>query len=442
MALAQTYLARSRRGDLQALAVRGILVTDCHRQLHSIISRALGPRCAALLAEPQHDAAQQHIDWYTEREGRPQPLAALPPEAAQAVREKAVRYAAAIADLGRRHAGAPNGPDAPDAAFGIAEEMLPLVLRHAADDDLWSVDGEPVLINWGFAPGHVGAQAQDLSRMGPAAVPAPPSPSALPDASPVAPPVGGSVGRGCLGLLPPLLLLLLLLWLLAAVLGLLPSPLPAGCFPQPDTHRLEREKERAALQEAELASLLRQLRERADLCTPPAPEPAPQTAPEPAPATVEPFFGETPPEPEPEPEPKPKPKPQPKPAPRKGDSMEIPKDAAKQNDLSFLEGCWASETGLTAVPADKPVIVEYCFDKQGNGKRYEHVEGRKSCVGPGRARFQGNRLHMESPYAQCPDGTRFVPHSIDCTGSGRSTLCKGREHDADNTRWTARFRKQ
>ena len=42
MALAQTYLARSRRGDMQALAVRGIFVTDCYPQLNSIISRALG----------------------------------------------------------------------------------------------------------------------------------------------------------------------------------------------------------------------------------------------------------------------------------------------------------------------------------------------------------------------------------------------------------------
>ena len=435
MALAQTYLARSRRGDMQALAVRGIFVTDCYPQLNSIISRALGARCAALLAEPQHDAGQRHIDWYALRSGTPLPVGALPPDEAQALREKAFRYAAAIAGLGGQHAG---GSD----AAGIAVEMLPLVVQHAGEDDLWSVGGEPVLINWGFAPGRAGAQAQDLSRPGqmpvvpatpPVAVPA----TAVPAGS------GGSGGRGCLWWLLPLLLLLLLLWLALAALGLLPSPLPASCVPQPDAETLEREKQRGALLDAELEALYRQLRERAALCTPPAPRPDP--------ASVEPFFGETPPEPTPKPEPAPKPEPKPKPeppkpqtrpAPRKGDSMEIPKDAARQKDLSFLEGCWASDTGLTAVPTNKPVIVEYCFDKNGNGKRYEHVEGRESCVGPGRARFQGNHLHMESPYAECPDGTRFVPHSIDCTGSGRSTLCKGREHDSGNTRWTARFRKQ
>ena len=417
---------------MQALAVRGIFATDCRQQLHSIISRALGPRCAALLAEPQHDAEQRHIDWYSEREGKALPVSALPPEAAQAVREKAFRYAAAIADLGRQRAAAPD-------AVGIADEMLPLVVRHAGEDDLWSVDGEPVLINWGFAPARPGAQAQDLSRPGlmPAAAPVPPSPEA---ASATGAP-GAAGGRGCLGWLLPLLLLLLLLWLALAAFGLLPSPLPSGCIPQPDAHVLEREKQRGNLQEAELEALYRQLQERASLCDPPAPPPAPA----PAPATVEPFFGESPreePRPEPKPAPKPEPRPKPKPAPRKGDSMEIPKDAAREKDLGFLEGCWASETGLTAVPSGKPVVVEYCFDKNGNGKRYEHVEGRQSCVGPGTARFRGNSLHLESPYAECPDGSRFVPHSIDCTGFGRSTFCKGREHDGDNTRWTARFRKQ
>lgn len=431
MALAQTYLARSRRGDMQALAVRGIFATDCHQQLHSIISRALGPRCAALLAEPQHDAAQQHIDWYSEREGEALPVSALPPEAAQAVREKAFRYAAAIADLGRQRAAAPD-------AAGIADEMLPLVVQHAGDDDLWSVDGEPVLINWGFGPGRAGAQAQDLSRPG-LTPPAAPVPAA---ADP-----GGPGGRGCLGWLLPLLLFLLLLWLALAAFGLLPSPLPAACLPQQDAAALQWEKQRGTLQEAELEALYRQLQERASLCDPPTLPPAKKSAP----AAVEPFFGESPreepapapkPAPKPEPKPAPKPEPRPKPAPRKGDNMEIPRDAARQKDLGFLEGCWASETGLTAVPSGKPVVVEYCFDKNGNGKRYEHVEGQQSCVGPGTARFRGNSLHMESPYAECPDGTRFVPHSIDCTGSGRSTYCKGREHDSGNTRWTARFRKQ
>lgn len=426
----QTCLTSSRRGDMQALAVRGIFATDCYPQIQGLISRALGPDCAALLAEPQHDAAQQRIDWYTSREGSAVPVRDLPPEAAQAVRAKAARHAAAIAELGRRH-------DA--TAADMADDMTALVLRHVSEDDLWSVGGEPVLINWGFAPGRAGAQAQDLTRMGLAPRPVAQTAAPVPPAPP--PPVTPAGGCGCLGRLLPLLLLLLLLWLLAAALGYLPSPLPAACAPTPDTAALDKEKARTAPLESELETLLRQLRERAALCVPPAP------APQAAPKTVEPFFGESPrEEPKPEPVPKPKPKPAPKPAPkaqaRKGDKMEIPKDAAKQKDLSFLEGCWASDTGLKAVPSGKPVIVEYCFDKRGNGKRYEHVEGNESCVGPGTARFQGNKLHMESPYAQCPDGTRFIPHSIDCTGSGNSTLCKGREHDGKGTRWTARFRKQ
>ena len=424
----QTCLTSSRRGDMQALAVRGIFATDCYPQIHGLIRRALGPDCAALLAEPQHDAAQQRIDWYTSREGTAVPANELPPEAAQALREKAARHAAAIAALARRHEAAPGD---------MAGDMALLALRHVAEDDLWSVGGEPVLINWGFAPGRAGAQAQDLSRLGATPPPAPPVQAATTTPPPVAP----TGGHGCLWWLLPLLLLLLLLWLLLAALGYLPSPLPAACAPLPDTAALDKEKARTAPLESELETLLRQLRERAALCAPPAPEPAEKAAPQ----TVEPFFGESPREeakPEPKPVPKPEPKPAPKPQARKGDKMEIPENAAREKDLSFLEGCWASDTGLKAVPSGKPVIVEYCFDKRGNGKRYEHVEGQESCVGPGTARFQGNRLHMESPYAQCPDGTRFIPHSIDCTGSGNTTLCNGREHDDKGTRWTARFRKQ
>ncbi|HJA78156.1 MAG TPA: hypothetical protein H9784_01095, partial [Candidatus Desulfovibrio intestinavium] len=221
----QTCLTSSRRGDMQALAVRGIFATDCYPQIHGLIRRALGPDCAALLAEPQHDAAQQRIDWYTSREGTAVPANELPPEAAQALREKAARHAAAIAALARRHEAAPGD---------MAGDMALLALRHVAEDDLWSVGGEPVLINWGFAPGRAGAQAQDLSRLGATPPPAPPVQAATTTPPPVAP----TGGHGCLWWLLPLLLLLLLLWLLLAALGYLPSPLPAACAPLPDTAAL------------------------------------------------------------------------------------------------------------------------------------------------------------------------------------------------------------
>ena len=173
--------------------------------------------------------------------------------------------------------------------------MLQLALQHPSDDDLWSLDGRPVLINWGFAPGAVGAQPQDLSRLG--AAPPPPAPVA----APVLPPTPGRTG--CLAWLLPLLLLLLLLWLLLAALGILPSPLPSSCF-RTDDAALETEKNRAAQLDDELARLRQQLLDRAALCKPVIPPVAakepeqPVKEPKKEPEVVEPFLGETPPEPD------------------------------------------------------------------------------------------------------------------------------------------------
>ena len=320
--------------------------------------------------------------------------------------------------------------------------MLQLALQHPHDDDLWSLDGRPVLINWGFAPGTVGAQPQDLSRLG--AVPPPPAPVA----APVPPPPPARTG--CLPWLLPLLLLLLLLWLLLASLGMLPSPLPSACF-RSDDAALNAEKSRAAPLDDELARLRRQLMERAALCKPETPPPArepdqPLKEPAKEPEVVEPFLGETPPEPEkprvekPRPE-KPKVE-QPRPAPRKNEDLNIPGDAAKKNDLTFLEGCWTSETGLYSHPSKEPIIAEYCFDKNGKGRRFVRERNGQVCSGSASARFQGNRLLFDSNPARCPRGGTYVPQKVECTGSERSTQCKGNELGGSRHKWDARFRRK
>ena len=445
MAAAPTLLTSSPLAGMQRLAVRGIFVADCHEQLRGIILRGLGPQQAALLAEPACDPVSRRVDWYTSRTGQAVPLAALPEEEARALREKTARYVAEIHSLARQEAAHAAG------GGSLSADLLSLAVSQTDDGNLWSVGGEPVLVNWGYAAGMDGVLPQDLARLGttapaPAVAPATPAPPLPPQRA------------GCAGWLLPLLLLLLLLWLLLSALGWLPLWLPASCVPQPDRSALQAEQERAGRLESELDSLLRQLREKAELCRP-APPPAPDPAPAPEPPAeqpradvVEPFFGETPVEPDPVPapkpqpapapsvqQPKPAPKPAPRPAPRKGEEMQIPKDAAQKKDLSFLEGCWSSETGLTSSRTGGPVVVEYCFDKNGNGSRFEREEGGDVCRGPGKARFKGNRLYMESEYARCPGGRNYVPHWIECTGTGNSTLCNGREGDPKRTRWKARF---
>ena len=312
----------------------------------------------------------------------------------------------------------------------------------------------------------MGAQPQDLTRLG-AALPAVPAASApVPVAAPV--PVVVVQRGGCLPWLLPLLLLLLLLWLLGAALGLLPSPMPAGCMPV-DRSALEAEKQKAAANEDQLALLWRQLQERAALCkpvtppvTPPTPkiEPKKEEAKQPEPEVVEPFFGETPVEPPkvaeaPKPQPKPKPEPRqeppkveppkqepPKPAPKKNDNLAIPEDAAKKNDLTFLEGCWTSETGLYSHPSNEPIIAEYCFDKSGKGRRFVRERNGQVCSGSASARFQGNQLQFDSSQARCPRGGTYVPQKVECNGQENSTQCKGRELGGANLKWDARFKRK
>ena len=153
-------IATSRRGEMRALAVQGIFATDCHAQLRGLILRHLGPAHAALLAEPQHDAATRGIDWYAGLPGTPVRCADLPEHEAQALRARAAGLARDISETAQRLRET-SGHE-----HGLSGALLALVPLHASEDDLWSVGGQPVLINWGFAPGGPGAEAQDLTRLG------------------------------------------------------------------------------------------------------------------------------------------------------------------------------------------------------------------------------------------------------------------------------------
>ena len=453
-------IAVSLRGQMRALASQGIFATDCYEQLKAILQQKLGADHAALLAEPQHNSEGNSVDWYAEGSGPAVPLAELSESDAQALRARAGAMAADIAALAKDMTA-----DA-QARQALSGQLLRIALQHPADEDIWSVDGKPVLINWGFAPGSVGAQPQDLTRLGAALPAVPAAPAPVPVAAPV--PVVVVQRGGCLPWLLPLLLLLLLLWLLGAALGLLPSPMPAGCMPV-DRSALEAEKQKAAANEDQLALLWRQLQERAALCkpvtppvTPPTPkvEPKKEEAKQPEPEVVEPFFGETPVEPpkvaeapkqqaKPKPEPKqeppkvepPKQEP-PKPAPKKNDNLAIPEDAAKKNDLTFLEGCWTSETGLYSHPSNEPIIAEYCFDKSGKGRRFVRERNGQVCSGSASARFQGNQLQFDSSQARCPRGGTYVPQKVECNGQENSTQCKGRELGGANLKWDARFKRK
>ncbi len=323
---------------------------------------------------------------------------------------------------------------------------------------------------------------------GPAAAPA--AETRMQAAAPVPPPPAGAAPSvrpiGCLSWLLPLFLLLLLLWLLLAALGHFPSPLPESCFRQ--AVPADNEILRGRALDDELARILPLLTERARLCRPARPEEPPKAeqppvvpelpeAPppeepgaEPLPPEELPFFGAVPAQPEPprapekvppkKPEPPrkqpvkeppketPKPLPEPKKPPKaapavpKGHNLEIPRDAPRNNDLSFLEGCWRSVTDLYNNNGT-PIEGEYCFDRNGKGRRFVRQENGVRCSGSARARFQGSRLHIESDWAACRGKQKYVPQNIDCQGTGASTSCQGRDSGGGlHSRWKAGFVKK
>lgn len=136
------------------------------------------------------------------------------------------------------------------------------------------------------------------------------------------------------------------------------------------------------------------------------------------------------------------PKPKETPAPKKNEDLKIPEEAVKKKDLSFLEGCWVSETGLFSHPSGEPITAEYCFDKKGKGRRFVRERNGQVCSGTAQARFQGTRLEFDAPIAKCPRGGQYVPQDVKCTGSESRTQCHGNERGGKGLKWDARFKRK
>ena len=457
-------LDTSRSNDMRPLAFQGIACSTCHSQLRALLAKhrdtfaSFGcPGAERLLAEPVVDERSGTIDWYAEGSGQAIPVSRLAPAEqarAQSLLDAAVRAAAAVAQAPVQGRNVRQEVQAPSAGL----ELLKLALRHPRGmDDLFFVDGDLVVVNWGFAPGTAGAVPEDIRRFGrggdeppaepiqetpppepqpaqpvPPAQPAPPAPP-VPPVQPVPPVPPLQAGpapvppppppppptyvyrekTGCLPWLAPLLLLLLLLWLALAVFGLLPPPLPASCLRLAASPLAQEELRSRSLDDAE-QTLLRSLQERALLCRPAGREPQAEQRPAVIPDLPDP----------------PQPKPEPKPEPKPNEDLAIPDQAARDNDLSFLEGCWRCDAGLQNLETHEPIIAEYCFDAQGRGTRLiRERKKQQDCTGPARASFSQGRLVIEAQAAKCSrDGSGYVPQRVECTGKGGATHCKGREN--------------
>ena len=458
-----TFIATTPRSSLEPLRHQGIVVSENHAQLQSMLRNNLSPEHALLFAEPVADASDTSVDWYTSLEGTVQPLSSLPPEEQQMVVQEIHRLAADIQEYAQRLKDEGEGPRA------MRGNILSLALQYPGPEYVYVVGRQPLVLGWGFSPASLAAGPEDILRINVVAPPIKAKP-----ASPVAlvPPPPPPVQRTRSGVFLPLLMGLLLALGLILLAGLLFGrsgcpyegvTLPGGCTipslspqssggdtPPPALSpelitalTAEQEKERSLRKQLE--NLRAQLAGRANECPrpvpspPPAPEPEPKPEPAPEPeappslADMLPTTPEAPPEPE---------SPPPPPAPKrvaKGDTLEIPDNARKENDLSFLEGCWICETGLVSSTTGEPVTVRYCFGKDGKGERT--VTARKrgdTCKGPITAKFgSGGALSIHAGAARCKRGG-FVPSTVTCQQKGKKAECRGKD---GNNRWNATFRR-
>jgi len=130
---------------------RGGVVLEQYESLRQFLYARVGRDGAELFAEPilsrGNDAAPATVSWYVSRAGEGRRLADLAPESRAAVEGTLRRVLASLADT-------LSDPD-----FG---PLTGAALHLNAPEDIWVVDGQPFLVNWGMAPSE--AQGSQSAR--------------------------------------------------------------------------------------------------------------------------------------------------------------------------------------------------------------------------------------------------------------------------------------
>ncbi|MDH3027204.1 hypothetical protein P5712_00005, partial [Methylobacterium fujisawaense] len=118
-----------------------------YEQLVDLLARRLSPAHAHLFAEPAPVAVagtgRPGFAWFAAVDGDARPVTALDPVAATTLRETAARLVAEITAFadGLEHEG--------EASRDLARLLRDALVVPDADH-LWSVDGQPVLVAWGY----------------------------------------------------------------------------------------------------------------------------------------------------------------------------------------------------------------------------------------------------------------------------------------------------
>ena len=289
-----TLILTTRLG-VRPLGVRGDPLHAVAGQLLSVIRRRLGDGPADLLAEPQMRESDDGIDWYAARSGEVRRLAELGDSERAEALATVETHLAAIRTLGAQL----QSSDASEEARLIGRS-LELSTARPSDDFIYIVDGQPVIVAWGYEADA----AQSLQNFASPPVPRIEGPVATFASAPmVALPARLGWSRWLSALLFGLLLLLLLLitsWLLRACSPVDPAlnvaTIETPAPPAPEAPHDPTPLLKASLDEtqgddkrlkAELAALQIDLKAKLDQCKPieppKPPPPQPQLAAKPAP---------------------------------------------------------------------------------------------------------------------------------------------------------------
>ena len=108
-----------------------------------------------------------------------------------------------------------------------------------------------------------------------------------------------------------------------------------------------------------------------------------------------------------------------------GAALSLPSD--QDATLSFLEGHWRCNTGLSRTSDSQPVVVEFSFDKQGKGTAAIRELSGRQFIASARATYKKGRLRINTSEF-CAKGTnnRYSKSYIECAEQGERALCKGR----------------
>ncbi len=139
--MAEHFLTKTRIDLARCIEVGGTSAVEQYADLYSILTQKAGPDAAKLFAEPLvskgNDQAASTVSWYSDRPGQGVPFAKLDAagqEEVGAVLRKRLDTIHALLD------DEEAGP------------LLAAALYIGGASDIWSVEGQPVLVNWGLMP--------------------------------------------------------------------------------------------------------------------------------------------------------------------------------------------------------------------------------------------------------------------------------------------------